>query len=102
MKTTITRKRPRSTSIKIIEECAPWVLISHAAKESGLTSPLIRNSGIELRPFGNADYVRPADLNAWILDGGGTPSVIAMIAARAHLGGDADPLLATLIKEGQS
>lgn len=27
-------------------------------------------------------------------------AVVAMMAARAHCGGDADPLLATLIKEG--
>lgn len=70
MKTTITRKRPKSTSIKTIEESAPWVLISQAAKESGLTALIIRNSGITLRPFGNADYIRPGDLNAWIIADG--------------------------------
>ena len=64
------RKRPKSPTIKTIEESAPWVLISQAAQESGLTDLLIRKSGITLRPFGNADYVRPTDLNAWILDDG--------------------------------
>ncbi len=34
------------------------------------------------------------------LDSKVAKAVIAMIAARAYLGGDADPLLATLIKEG--
>ena len=64
------RKRPKSTSIKPIEESAPWVLISKAAGESGLTELLIRKSGVTLRKFGNADYVRPTDLNNWILADG--------------------------------
>lgn len=64
------RKRPKSPSIRLIEESAPWVLISKAAEDSGLTELLIRNSGIKLRKFGNADYIRPADLNAWILTDG--------------------------------
>ena len=64
------RKRPKPPSIRLIEESAPWVLISQAAKDSGLTDLLIRNSGIYLRKFGNADYVRPKDLNAWILADG--------------------------------
>lgn len=64
------RKRPKSPSIRLIEESAPWVLISKAAKDSGLTELLIRNSGITLRKFGTADYIKPGDLNAWIIDGG--------------------------------
>jgi hypothetical protein len=64
------RKRPKSTSIRLIEECAPWVLISKAAKDSGLTELLIRNSGIKLRKFGTADYIKPGDLNVWILADG--------------------------------
>jgi 5-methylcytosine-specific restriction protein B len=31
---------------------------------------LIRQSGVKLRKFGNADYIKPAELNAWILDCG--------------------------------
>ncbi|MEI7910654.1 MAG: hypothetical protein WCK77_13540 [Verrucomicrobiota bacterium] len=64
------RKRPKSPSIRLIEESAPWVLISKAAQESGLTELLIRNTGITRRPFGNADYIRPTALNAWILADG--------------------------------
>ena len=71
MKTTTPRKRPKSPTIKTIEESAPWVLISRAAKESGLTDLLIRSSGITLRKFGIADYVRPLELNAWIIGDGG-------------------------------
>lgn len=63
--------RKRQSSIRPVEEIAPWLLISQAAKESGLTGLLIRNSGITRRPFGNADYIRPADLNAWINGDGG-------------------------------
>lgn len=70
MKTTSTRKRPKSLYIELIQEIAPWVLISQAAEESGLTELQIRNSGITLRKFGNADYVKPEELNAWIIDGG--------------------------------
>lgn len=65
-----TRRRPKSPSIRLIEESAPWVLISQAAKDSGLTDFLIRNSGTYLRKFGNTDYIKPGDLNAWILNGG--------------------------------
>ncbi len=46
------------------------MLISKAANDSGLTELLIRKSGITLRKFGNADYIRPTELNAWILNGG--------------------------------
>lgn len=70
MKTTSPRKRPKSPYIKLIQEIAPWVLISQAADESGLTELLIRNSGIKLKKFGNADYIRPTELNAWILSDG--------------------------------
>jgi hypothetical protein len=71
VKKQIPRRRPKSPYIKLIQEIAPWVLISEAAKESGLTEQQIRKSGITLRPFGNADYVRPLDLNAWIIGPGG-------------------------------
>ena len=55
MKTTSTRKRPKSPHIELIQEIAPWVLISRAAEESGLTELQIRKSEITLRKFGNAD-----------------------------------------------
>jgi len=71
MKNTSKRKRPKSPSIRLIEESAPWVRISIAAKESGLTVLLIRKTGITLRQFGNADYIRPLDLNTWINGDGG-------------------------------
>jgi len=67
MKTTSPRKRPKSPSIRLIEESAPWVLISKAVEESGLTEQQIRNSGIKLRKFGTADYIKPGKLNDWIL-----------------------------------
>lgn len=67
MKTTTTpKKRPKSPAIRPIDESAPWVLISKAAEESGLSEILIRKSAIGLRKFGNADYLRPGDLNSWI------------------------------------
>lgn len=62
------RKRPKSLSIQPIKEVAPWVLLSKAAEESGLTELHIRKSGIHIRKFGNAHYVAPATRNAWILD----------------------------------
>jgi hypothetical protein len=71
MKTTSPRKRPKSPSIRLIEESAPWVLISAAAEASGLTELQIRKSGIALRKFGNADYIKPDELNAWINGDGG-------------------------------
>lgn len=43
------------------------MLISKASEKSGLTELLIRQSGVTRRKFGNADYIRPAELNAWIL-----------------------------------
>ncbi len=45
VKNQITRKRPKSPYIQLIQEIAPWVLISKAAEESGLTELQIRNSG---------------------------------------------------------
>jgi len=71
MKTTSTRKRPKSPYIDLIQEIAPWVLISKAAEESGLTELQIRNFGGTLRKFGNADYIMPEELNAWINGDGG-------------------------------
>ncbi len=76
MKTTTPKKRPKPLEIRPIEEAAPWVLISKAADDSGLTELIIRNAAIKLRKFGNADYLRPQDLNAWILgDDPGRPAV---------------------------
>jgi len=66
MKTTPKRKRPKAPSIQTIDETNAWVLISKAADESRLTELQIRKSGITLRKFGNADYIRPLDLNTWI------------------------------------
>ena len=64
-----------------------------------------------MKEFGNADYVRPTELNAWILgcdnlaslDPKVANAIIAMIAARAICGGDADLLFSFLINrvEGQ-
>jgi len=67
MKTTSTRKRPKSPFIQLVKESTPWILVSEAAEESGLTEFLIRKSKVMVRKFGNADYVRPDELNAWIL-----------------------------------
>lgn len=67
------KTRPKSAEIKTVPESAPWILIAQAAGESGLTIHLIRQAGLQLRRFGNADYVAPKTLNAWILNGeGGT------------------------------
>ena len=62
--------RPKSPTIETIPASAPWVLVSRAAKESGLTDLLIRKSGVPIRTFGNANYVRSDQLNAWILADG--------------------------------
>lgn len=67
MKPQIIRKRPKSPSIQNITESAPWVLLSKAAEESGLTELQIRQAKFETKKFGNADFVRPTDVNAWIL-----------------------------------
>ncbi len=55
--------------IQFAEECAPLVLISKASLETGLTERQIRDTGIDLRRIGTADYIRPTELNAWILKG---------------------------------
>ncbi len=64
-----THKRPKPKTIQTVQSTAPWMLVSEASLQSHLTSKMIRSSGLELRPFGNADYVRPKDLNYWILHG---------------------------------
>ncbi len=61
--------RTKPPSIQTIEASAPWVLISKAATESGLTELLIRQAKVPRRRFGTADYVRPTELNTWILGG---------------------------------
>jgi len=70
VKTQTPRKRPKSPVIQLVEENAPWMLISKAALDSGLTELLIRQSGIFLKKFGTADYICPTELNAWILKDG--------------------------------
>lgn len=65
------KTRPKSVEIKTVPESAPWILIAQAAEESGLTIHLIRRTGLPLRRFGNADYIAPKALNAWILNGEG-------------------------------
>lgn len=70
MKTILPREkkaRPRAVTIRTLQENAPWIIVSRAVKESGLPESEIRNL-FPLRRFGNADYVRPSDLNSWILD----------------------------------
>ena len=59
--------RPKALEIRAIPESAPWVLLSKAASDSGLTDRLIRQAGLPLRKFGTADYVAPSILNRWIL-----------------------------------
>ena len=61
--------RPKPALIRTIPEEAPWVLLSKAADDSGLTELLIRKANLQIRKFGNAFYVAPAALNAWILKG---------------------------------
>lgn len=63
------RPRPKAPVIRTINESAPWVLLSKAAKESGLTMRLIRRANLPMRQFGNADYISPSALNSWILEG---------------------------------
>jgi len=63
------RKRPKAAVIKVITESAPWVLLSKAIKESGVPERDIK-AHLQLRKFGNAFYVSPQALNAWII---GTP-----------------------------
>lgn len=64
------QSRPKAPVIQPIQTGAPWVLLSKAATDSGLSERLIRAEGLPLRRFGNADYIRPVDLNAWILADG--------------------------------
>lgn len=67
MRANLSPPRPKSPAICLIPEEAPWVLLSKAASSSGLTERLIRREKLPMRRFGNADYIRPQDLNAWIL-----------------------------------
>lgn len=59
--------RQKPAEITTVRESAPWILLTKAAEQSGLTVLLIRKAGLKLRRFGNADYVAPASLNAYIL-----------------------------------
>jgi len=69
MKTQI-KPRPKPEYINTISESAPWVLLSKASQDTGLTELLIRKAQIPMRRFGTADYIKPGVLNAWIIDGG--------------------------------
>lgn len=64
-----TNSRPKAPFIRPVPDDAPWILLSRAAQASGLSELIIRKEGLPLRRFGNAHYVRPKDLNNWILDG---------------------------------
>lgn len=64
-----TKSRPKAPIIRPIPEEAPWVLLSKAAKDSGLTELIIRRENFPTRKFGNAHYIRPEVLNSWILTG---------------------------------
>jgi len=67
------QSRPKAPVIMTIQSDAPWVLLSKAAADSGLSERLIRAEGFPLRRFGTADYIAPQVLNRWILNGeGGT------------------------------
>jgi hypothetical protein len=57
----------RSAEIRTIESSAPWVLLSKAAEHCGLNIRQLRKLTLQIRRFGNADYVRPSELNSWIL-----------------------------------
>jgi hypothetical protein len=67
MKANPSPPRPKSPIIQTIHVEAPWVLLSKAASDSGLSEKLIRRENLPMRRFGNADYIRPQDLNNWIL-----------------------------------
>jgi len=66
------KSRPKAPEIRTIPESAPWVLLSKAAAESGLTERLIRQAGLPTRKFGNALYIAPPTLNGWLLPAGTT------------------------------
>lgn len=62
-------KRNRSITIQLVATTAPWIRITEAARQSGLGRSDIRDiPGIRVRTFGNADYVDPKVVNAWILE----------------------------------
>jgi hypothetical protein len=63
------RPRPKAPVIRPITTDAPWVLLSKAVRDSGLTELLIRRENLPTRKFGNAHYIQPKDLNNWILGG---------------------------------
>jgi len=65
----VKQPRPKAPVIKTIEADAPWVLLSKATADSGLSERLIRAEGLPLRRFGTADYISPQVLNRWILNG---------------------------------
>ncbi len=63
------RKRP--STITTISPNAPWITVSAASHQSGVSQKVIRSAGLITRKFGNADYVSPQALNDWILGGEG-------------------------------
>ena len=73
-------KRPKAAVIKVITESAPWVLLSKAIKESGVPERDIK-AHLQIRKFGNAFYVSPQALNAWII---GTPDK----SPQSNIGGE--------------
>jgi len=62
-----TGTRSKAAVIRTIPADAPWILLSRAAKQSGLTELRIRRAHLPIRRFGNTDCVAPSALNAWIL-----------------------------------
>jgi len=73
MSTTISHRnnsRPKAATINIISETAPWILLSKAIRESGVPERDVK-ANLQIRKFGNAYYVSPQQLNAWILREGG-------------------------------
>lgn len=62
-------KRNRSVTIQPVATTAPWIRLTEAARQSGLNRSEIRDiPGIRIRKFGNAYYVNPNVVNAWILE----------------------------------
>jgi len=61
-------KRPKASVIQVINESAPWVLLSKAIRESGVPERDIK-ANLQIRKFGNAFYISPANLNKYILTG---------------------------------
>jgi len=61
------KSRSKSFEIRTINSDAPWVNLKKASAESGLNIKHLRKLALQRRRFGNADYIKPAELNSWIL-----------------------------------